>query len=283
MYVIYAWMDMVDVMPGNFLDMWTTDASAPRNHYVMHYSLDFGRSLGVMGTKNFDRRSGFSNRFDWGEIGWTLVTGGFASRPWEGRTGANIRGVPYLLESQWFRPDLWKPGIPYTPFNTMDRFDGFWGTKIVMRFTRPQIRAAVEAGRFSDPRAVDYITDVLVARQHKTAEYWYQQVNPLDEFRVDDQLCFADLAIAQGYAPSAFTHYTIAGNDVAGHPVGAPLVAQAASNGRICVALPPLAAGRDNYTIFAITTYRSQFQRTTYLHVARDPAGLLRVIGIYRV
>ena len=45
--------------------------------------------------------------------------------------------------------------------------------------TPPAIRAIVEKARYSDPRATDYMTDVLVKRREKVLRAWLTAVNPL--------------------------------------------------------------------------------------------------------
>lgn len=280
--VIYAWLDMVDIVPGNFLDMWTADPADPSRHYVVHYLLDFGGSLGVMGSKAHDLRSGYTYRVDWGDMFRTLLSGGLVASPGRDRTIVNIRGVAPLFDAATFDPGAWRAEFPFVPFQQMDRFDGFWGAKIVARLTRAQIRAAVEAGRLTDPRAVEYITDTLVARQRKTAAYWYRRVNPLDAFEVDDALCFDDLAIAQGYAPASATRYTITARDRFDRPLGFEAGSAAAADGHTCIVTPPLAAQADRYTIIRIATTRPGFRGATEVHVARDRAGVLRVVGVWR-
>ena len=195
-----------------------------------------------------------------------------------------IPGVPTLFSSFGFDPGGWHPDLPYLPFQAMDRFDGFWAAKIVGAFTREQIHAAVEAGRFSNPRATEYITDTLVARQRKTAAYWYQRVNPLDHFSVAGRLCFDDLAIQQGHVPRGSpTHYAVAAHDPSGRPLGRATSVAAAASGRTCAALPAVSAQRDGYTVLEITTLRPGFRATTYVHIARGPGGAFRVIGVWRV
>jgi hypothetical protein len=43
---MFAWLDHVDVKQHNSLDMWVTDPEEATRHYVKHYYIDFGKSLG---------------------------------------------------------------------------------------------------------------------------------------------------------------------------------------------------------------------------------------------
>jgi hypothetical protein len=288
-YPIYAWVDSVDVTEGQYVDTWIADPAEPSRHYVKHYLIDFGMSLGAMNELAVDWWRGVYYRVDLSEMLQNLITLGLSDRPWEHRDGPRMKGVSSLFEARTFDPGSWHPDSPgYLPFLAADRFDKFWGAKLIARFTRAQIRAAVETGRFSDPRAVDYIVDTLVARQRVTAAYWFARVNPLDGFALEaaagrDQLCFDDLAIAARIAPAETTRYTVTSYDMDGREIDAH-DSPAASNGHACARIR-LATDdrRDGYTIVRLATARPGFSGDTFVHLARDPeSGAPRVIGVWR-
>jgi hypothetical protein len=283
-YPIFAWVDHVDVQEGNFIDSWLADPKDPKRHYVKHYMIDFGKSLGAMAALQFDLRRGHTYVLDLTDIFETLATFGLVTRDWEHRSAPKLRGVA-LFEAKTFEPGSWHPDTPaYVPFLNADRFDKFWGAKIVARFTRAQIHAAVEAARLTDPAAVEYITDTLVTRQQLTASFWFARVNPLDGFTIaNDVLCFDDLAIVHiAGATAATTRYEIATVDHDGRELGPAAAFPAASGGRTCTPLQ-LATRDGNYTIVRIRTHRPDREGETDVHIARDPAShALRVIGIWR-
>jgi hypothetical protein len=281
-YAIFAWLDHVDIQESNFLDTWIADRGDPRIHYLKHYLIDFGKSLGVMATTGHDPRRGHAYVIDPGDMLASLATFGLRHRSWENRSAPQLRGIG-LYESATFDPGSWVTDYPnYVPFLRSDRFDQFWSTKILLRFTRAELHAIVETGRLTDPRAVEYLTDTLVARQRATGAYWFARVNPLDRFAAyHDRLCFDDLAIDYAFATSATTHYAITRYDRDGHPIATGDTA-AADDGRVCVPLT-LPTTDDGYTIVKLTTIRPGFTGSTLAHVARDPAsGAPRVIGIWR-
>jgi hypothetical protein len=285
-YAMFAWLDHVDAQESNFLDMWVKDGE---RHYIKHYLLDFGKGLGVMETTGENPRHGHEYVVDLAEMTRSLVTGGLVPRSWEDRAAPALRGVG-MFGSADFDPGAWKPDSPaYVPFLTADRIDKFWGAKILIRFTREQIRAVVESVRLTDPRAVDYLTDTLVARQRATARYWFARVNPLDRFELvtgpaGNALCFDDLTLVYGLEPGAeATTYHITAYDVDAHMLGATAAVHAGVRGRSCTGALPAGAGRGGYTILRIETARAGFDAETFVHVARDPAShTLRVIGIWR-
>jgi hypothetical protein len=276
---IYAWVDSADVTEGQYVDSWVTDPVDRARHYVMHYFIDFRDALGVMALNSRDRTRGYAYYVDFPQMLRSLFSLGIAPRPWDGRAAPPLDGVSPMFEAKHFDPGRWRPTSEgYLPFVTADRFDKFWAAAIIARFSRAQIHAAVEAGELSDPRAVEYLTDTLVARQHATVAYWFARVNPLDDFAIDDdQLCFDDLALAAGLASPSATHYALATYDRTGASVAHDKLVAAANHTCTAVPLAP-----DGYTIVKITTERAAFAGSTYVHLARSPSNRLRVIGVWR-
>jgi hypothetical protein len=288
-YALFAWLDHNDVKQHNTLDLWVTDPADPARHYVKHYLLDFGKALGVMASTKADLRQAYEYRFDVREIVTSLVSVGLRRRPWEDREVPALRGVG-AFEAKAFDPAAWKPLSPaYAPFVTADRFDHFWAAKLAMRLRPDQLRAAVEAGRLTDPRAVGYLTDTLVARQRATARHWFSRVNPLDRFEVvaaagGASLCFDDLLLAYKLEPAAaVTHYSITSHDRRGRRIGARHDVLPGQGGRACTQPLALATDGDGYTIVRVQTRRPGSTLATDVHVARAPGtDTVRLVGLWR-
>ncbi|MDB4958960.1 MAG: hypothetical protein JWO36_6529 [Myxococcales bacterium] len=286
-YPMFAWLEHGDIQEGNFLDVWVADPRDRRRHYLEHYLIDFGKALGVMAITAHDPRRGHERVVDFPKMAGSFVTLALLARSWEGRYPPALRGVG-LFEAASYDPGTWVPdAASYAPLLAADRFDKLWGAKILARFTREQIHAAVEQGRLSDPRAVEYITEVLVARQRATARYWFSQTSPLDRFEAtasdgDQTLCFDDLLIASQLATPA-TRYEITSYDRDQRPIAMRYELAPGARGRTCAPLA-LAGGFDGYTIVQIVTSRPEFTGTTRVHVARDPSSSTpRVIGVWRL
>lgn len=192
--------------------------------------------------------------------------------PWEDRTSVALRGVGVYSE-RLFDPATWKPSTPaQLPVIWADRFDQFWGAKIAMRFTRAHLAAAVDAARFTDPRAAAYLVDTLERRQHQVARHWFQQVAPLDELAMENgRLCFVDLARGAGFAPP-FAYYTATAYSERGDRLGPPIRVVPPATGRACVAI----ALDDHYTIVEIDAANGP---GVQVHIAQGT----RVIGLYRL
>jgi hypothetical protein len=280
-YAVFAWLDHTDLHEGNTLDMWVSDPQDPKLHYVKHYFVDYGVAFGIAAKKANEPRFSYEWFYDWGAMARSFVTFGLADRPWEGRQEQPLRGVG-MFETTAYDPGAWKATAPsYWPIYAADRFDKFWASKIIIKLTREQIRAAVAAGKLSDPKAAAWLVDTLVARQRATAKYWFERVNPLDEFAIaGNTLCFKDLSIAHAFAPALGTYYTVSFYTRDGTLHGTRFV-PAMDAGVTCARID-LAARRDDYTVVRIDTERPAFRGTTYVHIALGPTGQPRVIGIWR-
>ena len=285
-YAVFAWLDHVDIKEDNTLDVWTEDRADPAIHYLAHYYVDFGLSLGVQEAVERLRHLGHTHIVDLSASARALVTFGLYKRRWETRELSGLRGVG-LIGVEDFDPGGWKPRVPgYFPLELADRFDNYWAAKIIMRFTEAQLRAVVAEAQLADPRAARALTRALVGRQRKTGKHWFSRVNPLDNFAIDgDRLCFDDLMatyrldrIAASYRARAF--------DRAGRSTGWSTEARASSSGRACVAGIAPSSSRDGYTIIELTTSRPGRKRLppTLVHLARRPErGSLRIIGVRRL
>ncbi len=284
---IFAWLDHSDIKQDNTVDSWVTDPEDPAVHYVVHYLVDFGKALGSMPYTTCLRRHGLTP-YDMSMMARSLVTLGLWQRRAARCPSLQVRGV--ALDSDGYDPGAWRPNtLSYFPIYDHDRFDGFWGAKVVARFTAPHILAAAEQARFSDPRAARRLTEVLMKRREATLRYWFARVNPVDRFAVtagEDgwTLCFDDLALVHHLVPAGGTRYRARAFDHDGRPTGWRRAARAAESGRTCVgglAPPPSHGG---YAIVELATERAGAALpTTLVHLARAPdSGEPRVIGLRR-
>jgi hypothetical protein len=283
-YALFSWLDHNDLHDANRLDMWVADPADPQRHYVKHYWIDFGIGLGFGASKNLEPRYGYEYHLDFGAITRSLLSLGVLERPWERRQATNdLRGVGYY-ETEAYDPGSWVAQSPaYVPIYVADRVDKFWASKIMMRITRAHIEAAIDAARLTDPRAKAWLADALIARQRKTAKYWFDRVNPVDAFSVEGgELCFTDLALVHDFAPAKGTRYSLTFYDVEARRFGRIRKVPPGAGGRTCSKLFE-SRDADRYTIVRIEARRPKFEGATYVHVARDPgSGSPRVIGVWR-
>jgi hypothetical protein len=288
-FLFFAWVDHTDWKEDNRVDMWIPNENG--TGHVEHYLVDFDKSLGVMAVLAPRDEDGYVYSVDAGYAFLSLASFGLWMRPWERLPLVDEwkprRGVG-RFESIVFDPELWRPRLDETAFAMRDRFDDFWAAKRMMMLSKEQIRAAVQAGRYSDPIAEQYVYDTLLARRDKIARWAFERVTPLDRFQVFDErsdfaLCFDDLWLTNGYADSAQTTYRFRQYDEHGRLLskhGAP-----ADDGSptACTRKLAPARGEDGYTIVAVDLMRGGLAfDPVEVHLARSPQGTLRIIGIVR-
>jgi hypothetical protein len=273
-FSIFSWLNHTDMQEDNTLDMF-------QDGHVVHYLIDFGKALGVMGQGMRWQTVGYTYRLDVGIALRTLLGLGLWERPWEAVDAPPLRGVG-LFEAKHYDPGAWRPNSLYWPYEDKDRFDAFWGAKLIMRFSRAQLAAIVDEAQLTDPRAAAYLVDTLVARQRTTARYWFERVAPLDRFAMDGaRLCFDDLLLAYRL-DEPVTRYEVEIYDRAGKPAAAPFYLAPGAGGRTCTAA--LRTGRDAsaYTIVRLRVLRGdEPMPDVRVHLARVD-GALSVIGLRR-
>jgi len=193
--VFAAWLNHHDTKAVNSMDT-LVDENGVR--YLKHYLLDFGDILGSDGVHPKYAWSGHEYTIDGKGSLEQMMTFGFDVPRWARANYPNYKGVGRV---DWasFDPITWKPNYPNPAFLLMDGEDAFWAAKRVAAFSDGEIRALVETGEYSDPRATDWITECLIRRRDKIARVWFSKVLPLDKFRVvNGKLTFEDLAANLG-------------------------------------------------------------------------------------
>ena len=188
--VFASWMNHTDTKSINSLDSLVTENGI---RYLKHYLIDFGSSLGSAGTGPKPPWMGHEYILDNRGAMVQAATLGFYPPEWERTKYPRLTGVG-RLDYKAFDPISWKPNYPNPAFLLMEDQDAFWAAKQVAAFSDTDIRALVETGEFSDPRAADWVTECLIKRRDKIAEAWFSRVLPLDKFSVaDGKLTFEDL------------------------------------------------------------------------------------------
>ena len=199
--VFSAWVNHVDCKGSNTLD---TIVPGPNGSVVRHHLIDFGSTLGSAGVRAREAWEGAEFVFDQGETRWGMVDLGLRTRPWMHAGDAGLAAVG-RFEAERFDPEGWKPRLPNPAFARARPEDLFWGARLVAAFTDEQIRAAVEAGRYSDPDVATHLADTLIARRDLIARAWLNVVNPLVDVALDASgvLTFDNAAVRAGVAAEA--------------------------------------------------------------------------------
>jgi hypothetical protein len=200
--VFGAWLNHVDSRGINSLDMLVKDDGRA---YIKHYMFDFGATLGSGTLAGQAMRVGNEYILEW-KPGWlTLSTLGLYTRPWMHIDYPDVPPAVGRIEADAFDPASWKPEYPNPAFDNMRPDDAFWAARIISKFSNDAIRVIVDKARFSDPRASDYLTGVIIKRRDKALAHWLTAVNPLVNFALSDrgELTFANAAEQAGVASAA--------------------------------------------------------------------------------
>jgi hypothetical protein len=262
--VFAAWLDHTDMKEDNGLDAYVKDNG---RQYLRHHLIDFGEILGAHAAEKGRREDGFEHYWDWESQPKAIVAFGLWKRPWEDRVPSGFTSVGSIPTTD-FDPKNWREAYPYWPFFETDAADSFWGAKIVMRFDRPRIEAAVRAGMLSSPEAAAYIVNALLIRREKIGRAYIEGVTPLDQFTVGPAgLCAIDLGTRYGLAHGGNVEHL----DHEGKVLESRVIA---ADGRVCLAQP-----RTHYEAVRLRVRRlDELKPPMQVHVV-DGA---RVVGIVR-
>jgi hypothetical protein len=194
--VFCAWLGHDDSRAINTLDMLVEENGI---HFVRHYLIDFGSTLGSASMGPNSPRSG-QYLFAWKPAATQFFSLGLYVPRW---ARAHYPKIPAVGRFEWktFDPETWVPEYPNPAFENSLPDDAFWAAKQVMAFSDEQIRALVKTGRYSDRRAEDWISECLIHRRDKIGRAFFANVPPLDRFEVrDGRLAFEDLAVKYQFA-----------------------------------------------------------------------------------
>lgn len=147
--------------------------------YLKHYLFNFRAILGSDGNKPKLPKKGYDNKFDIRDIGSATFTLGAKKRAWKDAKPYEFNSIGYF-ESEIFEPSEFAPIYPNPAFENMTYQDAYWGAKTVMAFRDDDLRALVDAAKYSDSSAALYLLRKLIERRDKIGEYWFNQVNPID-------------------------------------------------------------------------------------------------------
>jgi hypothetical protein len=198
--VFSAWVNHTDAKAINSLDVLVPQDG---KSIVKHYLIDFNATLGSAGIGLRERRDGYEYLAEFGPTGKALPAFGFYVRPWLTIDYPEIKGIG-RFESTRFIPEQWRPRVPNPGYVRSRPDDTYWATRKIMALSDELIRAAVKAGKYSDPRAEQFLADALIERRNKIGRAWLTNVNPVaDPTLADDgTLTFRNPAVEYGFAPA---------------------------------------------------------------------------------
>jgi len=287
--VIASWINHWDMKEDNSLDMYVEEDG---RKFLRHYLIDFGSALGG-GKTPLEYFHGREYAMDAANIMKEIFTLGIYTTPDEKEVEL-ISPAMAIFSNREFDAEGWSPSFPVLSFENMTDEDAFWGTRILLSFSEPELRAIIKTARYTNPSDNEYLLKTLMDRRATIGRHWLSKVNPIAQFSVDagpggPELRFKDLVIEHGWAAADSAEYiyeveSIHRKAASGKstratriPLDQPVISASASNGN--------SGGKEEGIVrVKIETVRAGADRdpvTVYLYP--DGAGQrYRVVGIKR-
>lgn len=239
--LLAAWLAHFDAREQNTMATWMPDdPRRPGRGHVRHWFIDLGDSMGTRWDNDgFSRRLNHAYFFDPGYLVEDLVTLGIPQRPWDTvRIREGVEDFGYF-DAEHFDPEMWRPEYPMLPFQQMTETDGAWMARILARFERAHIEAAVRAGNLTSPLHARFLTETLLARQRAILRRYFRKVSSLTDLQQQgDELCAVDLARRTGtYPASRFRFVATVSRGIAAEQ---SIPVRALEDGRVCLRVPSL-------------------------------------------
>jgi hypothetical protein len=282
--VFSAWLNHDEVRSSNSLDTIVPEGA---RQIVRHHLLDFGSTLGSGTVKAQSRRAG--NEFVWESRPTliTMLTLGLYVRPW---IKVDYPDMPAVgrFESTYYRAENWKPDYPNPAFRKARPEDRFWAARIVAALPDAAVAAMVGTGRFTDPRATEYLTKTLLERRTKVLRTWLNATNPVVDPALGSagELTFENAAEQAGVAKAA-ARYTLEWSRFdnatgAHHPVGgeqtvpttkavAPAVLMSAAPDYVSVRIRAYHAEHPAWATPLVAYFRRAGDRWSLVGLERNP------------
>jgi hypothetical protein len=201
--VFGAWTNLTDLKSANTLDSLVTEHGRT---IVKHWLQDVGSTFG-MNNDLHEWDLGWEHFYQTNTTMKRLASFGFALSTWQ---RVHYTQGPSIgkFEGDRFDPRTWRPQTPTTAYMELRDDDAFWAAQRVGAFTGEMIRAIVETGELSDPKAAQALTDIMIKRRNTIVRTYLTAVNPIVAPRLDEdnRLSFENAAVKAdvAHAPEAY-------------------------------------------------------------------------------
>ena len=150
-----------------------------------------------------------------------------------------------------FDPERWRNEYPNPAFSRATEHDNAWMARILSRFDRADIKALVGLGKFTNPEADEFLTEVLEQRLRKILDRYLTRLSPISHLRVDgEKLCATDLARRRAVRPEGEFRYAASMKSERG---ASGLQVSVENAGGLCMTLPHVATTAPVYVTVTIT------------------------------
>jgi hypothetical protein len=285
--LVAAWLHHFDAREQNSMDSWiSVDKANPESSpgWVKHYYLDTSDCLGSLWDwDGVSRRMGDSYLLDFADVGTDFVTFGAIERPWERKTFT--KGMEMFGYFHWdeFDPERWRNEYPNPAFSRATEHDNAWMARILSHFDRADIAAIVGLGRFTNPEADEFLTEVLEQRLRKILARYLTRLSPVSDVRIDgtNKLCATDLARRRAVRPESEFRYGAVMKSERGTTA---LTVDLEAEGGLCMTLPHVASGGGASTYVTVTLTNGVAKGALEAHLYdQGPGRGYRVAGLVRL
>ena len=261
-WLLFSWICELDPGSINTLD---TYIAASGRHFVRHFIIDFGATLGSFTTRPKGIHEGSEHVVEVGRTLESIGSLGFYRRPFQDNRAEFEESVTQYPSLGWFPaetfdPEAYRPRIKVPAHMYRTARDLYWGAKVVTSFTDEQLSAMVAMAGMParDSAALEHALRVrrdIIGRRYMRAVTAVENPTVLaDDAHNPTAVCFDDLAIARGFATPFEVRY--ASEVTNGRGTRLSTTATLATDSRTCVPLGPVtpAAQETGYRIVQVTT-----------------------------
>lgn len=247
--LLAAWTNHFDAREQNSMAVWLADDpkrpdSSPGR--VKHYYLDVSDCFGSeWAWDQISRRLGFSYYLDFQHVSEDFISLGTLSRRWDHVERSKVGDIFGYYNAADFEPEGWRDGYPNPTFSRMTERDGAWMARILARFDRKHIEAAVKAGKLSNPLHEAFLMDVVEGRHLRILRRYLGRLSPVTDVTARGRdVCGVDLGKRSfAFLDKKFVYSTHLYTGENAFPRGSlPVVAK--DDGTVCVRVPPLASDK---------------------------------------
>jgi hypothetical protein len=280
--VFAAWVNHTDAKAINSMDARVREGG---KEVVHHYLIDFNATLGSAGIGLRERRDGYEYLAEPGRAAANLPTLGFHPRRWMLIDYPRYRGIG-RFEAADFRPEEWRPRVPNPAFIRSRPDDLFWAARKLAALREDVIRAAVKAGRYSDPKAEKYLGDALIERRNRIARAWLTTVNPIvdPELGTTGWLTFHNAAVdlAGASRPSGYKAVWHRFDNASGEVTRITETTGTAERIRVPDGLPDAMGSFIRVDVAAAGAPDRSWEKPVHLYFKRAAQGW-KLVGLYRM
>ncbi len=176
--VFAAWVSHFDTKQHNTLDVQVEEEG---RRFVRHHLIDLASTLGT-GVFGPVARETHEYILAPSAVVGRVATLGLHEADWRKmRRPEGLDEVGYF-SAEHFDPRGFRSNFRNAAFVNMTDRDAYWAAKIVTAFTDEHLRAIVAEGHYRDPRAADYVFDVLAKRRDIIGRTFFDRIAPLEYF-----------------------------------------------------------------------------------------------------